>query len=197
VRVLKHYPFQETEATMWGKRVHKAAELRVRDNTPFDFDFPGQDVVEALAVLPGDKYCELEMAVNDKLEMVAFDDPSAVLRGIADLIIVNGETARVCDYKTGSDKYPDVEQLELMALMMFIKFPQVTRSHGALLFLATDKVVQKITKREDAQALWVNWMAKVGRVESAHELGVWNPKTSGLCRKWCPVTTCEHNGLRD
>jgi CRISPR/Cas system-associated exonuclease Cas4 (RecB family) len=192
VRVLKKHPPQETEATIWGKKVHEAAELYVRDNAPLVFDFPGQDMVRAVADLKGEKHCELEMAVNDKLEAVAFDDPTAVLRGIADVVVINGITARVLDYKTGSDKYPDVAQLELMALMVFAKFPEVEKSHGALLFLKCNNMVQKITKREDSQRLWAGWFSKLNRVESAHEVGVWNPKSSGLCAGWCVVETCEH-----
>lgn len=194
VRVLKKHPPQETEATIWGKVVHEMAELHVRDGTPFKQPFPGQDMVEALKELKGDKYCELELAVNDKLEPVEFADPTAVLRGIADLVIINGETARVCDYKTGSAKYPDVAQLELMALLVFAKFPEVKKSHGALLFLAHNKIIQAITKRAGSKQLWANWFGKIERVDTAHETGVWNAKSSGLCKQWCPVLSCEHNG---
>lgn len=191
VRVLKKHPPQDTEQTRWGKVVHEAAELYVRDGTPMTLDFPGKDMVEAIAALKGTKHCELEMAVNDKLEPVAFDDPSAILRGIADVVVVNGTKCRLLDYKSGSAKYPDTGQLELMALMVFAKFPEVQMSHGALLFLAHNTLVQKITKREDAEKHWVTWFAKLARVEAAHETGVWNPKSSGLC-PWCPVTSCEH-----
>ena len=31
VKVLKHYPFQETEATRYGNQVHEALELYIRD----------------------------------------------------------------------------------------------------------------------------------------------------------------------
>jgi len=197
VRVLKKYPRQETEATIWGTKVHEAAELYIKDGQQFTFDFPGQETVAALATVYGDRYCELEMAVNDNLEPVEFTDPTAVLRGIADLVIVNGKKARVLDYKTGGNKYPDVAQLELMALMVFAKFPEVERSHGGLLFLAHDTITQKITKKEDSELLWSGWFGKVARIEAAHETGVWNAKSSGLCRKWCPVLSCEHNGLRN
>jgi len=192
VRVLKKHPPQETEATIWGKQVHEAAELYVRDGTPMAFEFPGQDTVVALAARPGVKHCELEMAVDDKLQPVDFNDPKAMLRGIADLVIINGDKARIGDYKTGSAKYADTAQLELMALMLFAREPNVQKSHGALFFLKHDVVVQKITKREDSDKLWSGWFGKINRVESAHESGVWNPKSSGLCAGWCPVESCEY-----
>lgn len=191
VKVLKKYKRQETEQTLWGKQVHEEAERYVRDAKPMELVFPGRDMVEALAALKGEKHCELEMAVNDKLEAVDFNDPTAVLRGIADLVVINGAKARVVDYKTGGAKYPDVAQLELMALMVFAKFPEVQVCHGALLFLAHNVMVQKITKRVDEKALWSKWFGKLERVEQAHACGVWNPKSSALC-PWCPVTTCEN-----
>jgi hypothetical protein len=191
VKVLKQYPNPQTEATRWGGLVHEAAEFYVRDGTPIPIEFPGIDMVEAIAKLKGEKHCELEMAVNDKLEPVDFNDPTAILRGIADVVVINGEKCRVLDYKTGSAKYPDVAQLELMALMVFAKFPEVQVSHGALLFLAHNQMTQKITKREDSKELWSKWFGKLARVEASHETNVWNAKSSGLC-PWCPVTNCEH-----
>lgn len=192
VRVLKKHPRQETEATIWGTQVHLAAEEYIRDGKAFEFDFPGQDTVVALSKLQGEKHCELEMAVNDKLEPVAFGDPTAMLRGIADVVVIKEDRAFTGDWKTGGSKYPDVAQLELMALFLFAKFPEIQKSHGALLFLKDGAVVQKITKREDSGKLWPNWIGKINRVEAAHETGVWNPKSSGLCAGYCPVTECEH-----
>jgi len=34
VKVLKNYPFTDTVHTIYGKQVHEAAELYVRDNVP-------------------------------------------------------------------------------------------------------------------------------------------------------------------
>ena len=196
VRVLKLHAPQETEATIWGKQIHEEAELYVRDGREFTIDFPGQDIVRALGALSGEKHCELELAVNNLLEPVGFADPNALIRGIADLVIVKETQCRIVDYKTGSDKYPDTAQLELMALLVFAKFPKVQKSYGALLFLKTGTMVQKITKREDSTRIWSEWFGRIQQIETAHETGVWNPKPSGLCGKWCPCLSCEHNGRR-
>ena len=191
VRVLKKHPRQETEATIWGTKVHEAAELYIRDGLKFSFDFPGSDMVVALKARQGVKHCELELAVDGRLQPVEFNDESAIIRGIADLVIINDTTIRVCDYKTGSAKYPDVAQLELMALMLFPRFPEVTKSKGALLFLAHNTIVSSVTERDQVKLLWANWFGKINRIERACETEVWNPKSSGLC-PWCPVTSCEH-----
>ncbi len=191
VRVLQKHPRQETEQTIWGKKVHLACEEYIRDGRDFNLDFPGQEGVTALRNLDGAKHCEMELAVNDKLEPVDFNDPTALIRGIADLVIVGKNYLRVIDFKTGSAKYPDTAQLELMALLLFPLFPEAEESLGALIFLAHNRIVSHQTKRSNANDLWVNWFKKIQRIETAHETGVWNPKASGLC-PWCPVVSCEH-----
>lgn len=196
IRILKNFPKPKSEQIIWGETVHKECEAYIKENKPFEIQFPGADSVAALKALDGQKYCEMELAVNGHLEPVSFRDSTAIIRGIADLVILRGNKCRVVDYKTGSAKYPDVSQLELMSLLLFSKFPEVQQADGALLFLAHDTIINHVTKRENTDELWVKWFSKIKRLEQAHESGVWNPKPNGLCRKWCDVITCEHNGRK-
>ena len=41
---------------------------------------------------------------------------------------------------------------------------------------------------------WDKWKLKHSRLQAAHDNDVWNPKPSGLCKAWCPVLSCSHNG---
>lgn len=194
-RVLKLYPPQETEATIYGKVVHKAAEDYIRDGKPLTGDLQQfQRILDSLRAIPGDKYCELEMALLPDCSPCAFDDDTRWVRGIADLVIINKTKAWVCDYKTGSAKYPDSSQIELMALMIFAHYPEVETVHGALLFVHHNKLVPSMHYRKDESTMWRKWKLDVGAVERSHEAGVWNPNPNGLCRKWCNVDYCEHRG---
>jgi RecB family exonuclease len=47
------------------------------------------------------------MALTLDRQPCGFYDKNRWVRGIADLLIINGEDAAVIDYKTGSEKYPD------------------------------------------------------------------------------------------
>ena len=114
--------------------------------------------------------------------------------GIIDLLILDEEnkTAWVVDYKTGSDKYPDRDQLELMALLTFAHYPQVEQVNAALLFVVKESIVKhKIAVDSMDKILW-EYRERVSRIEACHENNVWNPKQSGLC-PWCPVVECEFN----
>jgi hypothetical protein len=195
--VLKEFPFQDTTATIYGKEFHTACELFIRDGKalPPQFHFM-KPTMELLAAMPGDKHCELKMGLTADLEPCDFFAKDVWFRGIADLIVIDGETARYVDYKTGkSSKYADTGQLQLMALAVFKHFPQVKKVKGALLFTIANDMVKQDYSVTDEGVLWKPWVQKYAALEKAFETGVWNPRPSGLCKKYCPVTECPHNGV--
>ena len=197
VKVLEKYPREETEATAYGTQLHEQCELFIRDGRPLDQNFRFlQPVLDKLNAMPGRKYPEYEMALTKDLRVCNFKDPNRWVRGIADLIIVDDDnlTARVFDYKSGSDKYPDVSQLELMSLMIFKHFPHIRSVTGGLLFVLKNSVRKCKVELDMQDKLWWKYREDVARIEQAHATGVWNPKQSGLCKKYCVVTTCEFNG---
>ena len=199
VKVLKKYPFPETEAILYGKELHSAAEFYIKDDKPLppQFEFV-KDMLDALKAKPGRKLCEHEMGVTSDLRPCGFMDKDVWVRGIADLLIIDDDnlTARVVDYKTGNNKYPDREQLRLMALMVFVHFPHIRKVSGGLLFVVKNDLVKASFLRGEAEEYWWDYRTRVARIEKAHETGVWNPKPTPLCG-WCVVKTCEHNRKRD
>jgi hypothetical protein len=198
VKVLKNYPFKDTDATLYGKELHTAAELYIKEDTPLPPQFAFlQGTLDALMAKPGRKLCEHQMGVTKDLKPCGFMDKEVWVRGIADLLIIDDEnlTARVVDYKSGNNKYPDREQLKLMALMVFAHFPHIRRVSGALLFVVKEDIAKASFMVGEAEEHWWDYRERVARIEQAHETGVWNPKPTPLCG-WCPVTTCEHNRKR-
>jgi RecB family exonuclease len=198
VKVLKNYPFKDTDATLYGKELHTAAELYIKEGTPLPPQFAFiKDTLDALKAKPGRKLCEHEMGVTKDLKPCKFMDKEVWVRGIADLLIIDDEnlTARVVDYKSGNNKYPDREQLKLMALMVFAHFPHIRRVSGALLFVVKEDIAKASFMVGEAEEHWWDYRERVARIEQAHETGVWNPKPTPLCG-WCPVSSCEHNRKR-
>lgn len=181
----------------YGKRFHKAAELYIRDNVdiPPEFEFAAE-ALRTLKNRAGLKMCEYEMGLTPDLQPCDFRSPKAWWRGVADLIIIEDDgVARCVDYKTGkSAKYADTGQLELMALAMFKFFPKVHTVKAGLLFVIAGAFPKAEYKREDEPKLWEKWLGDYSRMNASYDNNVWNPKTSGLCRKHCPVTSCPHNG---
>jgi len=193
VKILKKYPFQETEATRYGTQLHLAAEEYIRDDKPLppQFDFI-QTTLDALKKKPGRKLCEQKMALDEQLNPVGWFDKTVWVRGIADLLILDDEnmTAWVVDYKTGNNKYPDRDQLKLMSIMVFKHYPHIREVKSALLFVVKEDMVKHSMSIEEADAEWWKYRERVGRIAASMDADVWNPTRTPLCG-WCPVKSCE------
>jgi hypothetical protein len=199
VKILKNYPRQETEQTLYGTTLHKHAENYILYNTPLPKDFLFlKPILESLKAMPGTKLCEYQMGLKEDLTPCAFEAKTYWVRGVADIVVLSPDrtTARVYDYKSGSDKYPDTDQLLLMSLMLFQHFPTLQSVSGGLLFVLKGTVSKYKVKRHQAEQLWWRWRERVARIEAARANDKWLPKSGGLCKKYCPVKSCEYNGAR-
>lgn len=187
---------QNAEHLLYGTRFHEAAEFYIRDDKPLppEFDY-AKGALDKLKVIDGEKLCEYEMGLTENLEPCGFKDSGVWWRGIADLIILRDDLAFVLDYKTGkSAKYADKGQLELMALAVFKHFPQVNRVKAGLLFVVANEFPKAEYSREQESEMWKKWLTDYGKMKTAYSTNVWNPRTSGLCKKHCVVLSCPHNG---
>lgn len=194
-KVLKLYPYEETEATRYGNLLHKAAEDYIKDKTPLPEAFAFmKELIDTLAQKPGKVYAEQKMALSIDLEPRGWFDKDVWVRGIADMLIVDKERniAWVIDWKTGNDKYPDTDQLLLMALMVMVLHPEIDKVHSALFFVARNSVVRHKTVEAEFNRKWIMFRERVARIEAAAAANSWNPNPSPLCG-WCPHKPCEHN----
>jgi hypothetical protein len=198
VRILKKFKQENTEATLYGTAVHKAFEDYIKDQTPLPPQFEQfKHFIEPLANLGGDIRCEEKLGIRVDFSPCGFFDKDVWFRGIPDYLAINHDKgiARVADYKTGkSSRYADSAQLELMAAMVMIHHPNVNTVKGALLFVVVGDVIKSEYTRKQLPEILSKWAGRASAIEAAVVHGVWNPKSSALC-KFCPVTTCEnHNG---
>jgi hypothetical protein len=193
IRVLKNYTVKETEAIIYGKAVHEALELYVKENKPLAKNYERfKPIIDTLISIPGDKYPEYEMALTYNKEPCDFDSDDRWVRGIADLVIVDGSHAFVVDYKTGSNKYPDPKQLRLMALMLFTHFPDVQKIKAGLLFVMQNSFITEEYLRKDMDKSWAMFEQPLKRLETSYDNDVWQANPTPLC-KWCSVVTCDFN----
>ena len=197
-KVLKQYPFVQTDAIIYGNEFHKACENYIGKNEPLPNKFLYvKEVLDNLNSRRGIKLCEKKLGVTANLEPCDFYSKDVWFRGIADLLIIDvvGNMAWVVDYKTGkSAKYADKGQLELMALSVFAHYPDIEKVNAGLVFVVANKLVKETYEIVDRANLWEKWASNYATMEKAFEADVWNPRPSGLCRRHCPVTECPHNG---
>ena len=191
IRVLKNYTVKETEQMRYGTEVHKALEDYVRDGVELAKNYQRfKPFVDKLISIPGEKYCEYEMALTYNREPCDFKSEDRWVRGIADLVIVDGDYAFIVDYKTGSNKYPDPKQLRLMALMLFAHFPEINNIKAGLLIIMKNSFVQESYTRDTIYKSWKKFEQSLDRLALSYKDDVWTPNPTPLCG-WCPVDTCE------
>ena len=199
LRVLKDIKEDEAEHLLYGNAVHKAAEEYGRDGVtiPPQYDFI-KPYVDTLIAGPGRKFYEHKMGLTQGLTACEFMAKDVWWRGIADFLAISDDgTAILVDYKTGkSARYADTAQLELLALAIFAHFPIVDVVRAGLLFVVSKEFIEIELYREHQGQLWKKWIKDTDRLDGCFETNVWNPFPNFTCRKFCPVTDCEHNGRR-
>lgn len=196
VKVLKRHTKKVTEQMLYGTEVHKALEDYVRDGTPLAKNYERfKPSLDALLDIKGTRYPEHKMALTNEFTPCGFDADEYWVRGIVDLLIVDGPEAYIVDYKTGSARYPDTKQLKLMALFTFSHFPEVQSVKAGLLFVVYDVFITEEYTREQIAELVSCFTPDLQRLTAAMQHNVWNPKPSGLCG-WCPVKDCEFHKER-
>ena len=196
MKIAKDYTEGETDAMRYGTEAHLVAEEYIRDGKPVPAKFAYmKDVLEALNRRRGNKTTEIKMGLTQELEPCGFRAKDVWWRGIADLVITDGSTAWIVDYKTGkSAKYADKGQLELMALATFKFFPDIKSINAALVFTKAKKFIKHKYTDDMIDSLWDKWLSKFKRMEVAYETDTWNAHPSGLCKRHCAVVECVYNG---
>lgn len=191
VKVLKRYEKRPTKQMLYGTEVHSALEDYVKAGKPLPKNYERfRHMLDPLAEMAGTKYPEHRMALTHDRRPCTFGAANYWVRGIADLLVIDEDTAFIVDYKTGSNRYPDPKQLQLMALMAFEHFPEVKGIKAGLLFVMHDHFVTSEYKRDDKDKLWLDFMPTLERLSLSHKNEVWQENPTPLCG-WCPVKSCQ------
>lgn len=193
VKIAKNWVEEQSEAILWGNTVHKAFEDNIKDGTPLPPTVQRfERVLDSYKRLPGETYTEIELAFTKDLTPTGFWDEDAYCRGKGDLVKVNRNKSANIDWKTGKVK-PNSLQLDLMAVQIFIKFPQVELSNNIFVWLQQpSKPTIEVRRRKELLQLLAQFEAGVQDMEWSEVHGTWPEKPSGLCRGWCPVKSCRH-----
>ena len=107
------------------------------------------------------------------------------------MLILNETIAEVIDYKTGKQKH-DVTQLRRYALLVMLAHPEVEKVRTGFAWLKDDLLSNPtIYTRADIDGIMQIEEKNYEQIEAAYMTGKFQPKPSGLCNGWCPVTRCE------
>lgn len=191
VKVAKNFDDARGEQALWGDVVHAEFKAAVDNNAPLPAGMTHwQPLIDKICAMPGEKLTEYRMALDSNFNPTSWDD--SWTRGIADVVILGTRTAAVLDYKTGRRK--PSEQLRLYSGYVFQHHSHVQRIETGFVWLKEKQVVKEVIQRSDMPPVWQAMVQRYAKLRSAYERNVWPARPSGLCRGWCPVTSCKFNG---
>lgn len=194
LKIVKDVSDTTGEAASWGHRVHEALEARLRDNVPLPPEFSMYDTyADSIEKRKGEMHIERKVPITKDLTPCEWEDDSAWCRGSIDVLHLDGETAWVLDHKTGKRR-PGSKQLALYAIMVFYYYPEIMVCNTAYAWLKTGEKDVATYKREEIPKLWQMFVGDLANYARSFRKGIWPAKQSGLCRAWCPVTSCALNG---
>jgi hypothetical protein len=190
-RVIKTVPEVETEEMRWGTILHRHFELRQKDQTPLPKEVDEHEpFMQRLAQLPGTTYTEQKVALSRHGHPCPFFGPSVWWRGIIDYRKVHANEALIIDYKTGKP-HQKFGQLKLFALYTFASDPEVETVTTKYYWTRTKSMTGATYTRGQSSALWAEFIPNLKQYVEAYKTDTWQPRQSGLCYGWCPVTHCE------
>lgn len=189
--VKKEFPFVSTPEMEWGNKVHTAFEYRVGGGKPLPVDMAQWEPFAAPFDGKGAR-TEMKVALSPQGQVVDyFEKVNIRYRCKIDTSLINGERALLADWKTGGSKYENVFELEMQAMHLHAKFPQLKEIKGAYVWLKENRM-GKPYDLSDTAGTWRKCETIVGQIEADRRMGAFEKRKGPLCN-WCPCVDCEHN----
>ncbi len=190
--ILKDIPFTETVYTKAGNEMHTAFEHRIQGGKPFPDNMRHFEKFAATTDgLPGQ--VEMRVAVTRDGKPCDWWHNDVRLRGKIDWFAINGSFAFILDWKLANSKYEKPYELEIHAMMLKARYPQLEKVEGAYVWLKPEDM--RLGQRYDLSDFNSTW-ARIGniveRIEDDIASGEFEKRRGPLC-DWCDVIDCEHN----
>lgn len=189
-RVAKSVKEERTEALIWGERVHKAFEDRLKSGVVLPAELQDHEgYLTRLQRRPGTSATEQKIALDRTFRPCSFFAPTVWFRGVIDYQKLDGTKALLVDYKTGKP-HSKFQQLKLFALYSFMQNPLLEEVSVVYYWTTTKTETGEDYTRDQMPELWQEFIPSLKQYAEAFKTNTWQPRQSGLCG-WCPVTGCE------
>lgn len=192
-RVLKKFKEVRGEEALWGEYVHNAFQRRQSSKTPLPADLVTHEkYMQLIEAKPGSFQTENKIALTRKLIPCTFFDGEVWYRGVIDYKKLDEvqTSAFLVDYKTGKP-HEKWKQLISYALHTFQLHASVQLINAQFYWTQSQSVTRKVWSREEIPELWGILLPDLHQYSEAFKTNTWQPRPSGLCNGWCPVTDCE------
>lgn len=183
----------ESDQLREGNKLHKVFENRLKGEAlPFGFGHY-ESILARIAAAPGQTLGEQKLALTAEFKPVAFFGKGVWFRTVIDAGKLQATRATIFDWKTGKPA-EDLTQLQLMSATLFHHNPTLQRVSAALVFVNHEHVEPAHFTRESLPEIWNEVLPRVRRLQAARQSMEFPPTPSGLCKRYCAVTSCPHHG---
>lgn len=187
--VKKDQPYVESEAMKWGNAVHTALEYRL-GGKPLPPDMQQWEPI--IAAFDGrGATAEQKLGITRNSKTCDFFDAEVFFRGKVDVMLINGNTAYIMDWKTGNSNYESAFELETNALLVYCKHPHLTRIVGSYAWLKENRLGQ-MYDLSNVGNTWNVMNVLIKQFEADLAAVNWEKRKSGLCG-YCSVKDCENH----
>lgn len=204
--IAKDVKEQETPELARGNELHGAMASRIRAdvNLPMTLRYMEPWAVKLAAITHPLQIIMVEqsLGIGRNLEATTMMEKKALLRMKVDYtkIIPSARVAgtflgHVVDYKTGKPK-DDFTQLAMYALAIFVHYKDITDLRVDFLWTEYNDTSHEKFSRSDMPKIWEDLLPRVETIENAVKAKNFPAKPGGLCKDYCPIRSCEHNGKR-
>lgn len=191
--ITKEVKFVQNVHAQFGDMVHKQIEDFLNKDKPMEPKLAA--IGEVLAKYKGKLVCaEISLGRNDKGESVEQYAKDAWINSKIDAVYTNTDQTVIMgfDWKTGKAKEAAI-QSDMNAAVLAAKY-KGTAKKIVMVFvhLFHDKVY--VTEYNPTQLAIPHTFGKILNLQQAIREDNFPPKPNGLCKKWCDVVKCAHNG---
>jgi hypothetical protein len=193
-RVAKVVKEVKSPVTDYGTEAHKAFEKYLFKGKELPLDLRHhQPMLDKFKDAPGKGFPEQKLALTVDFKPTGFFDSDVWCRAIIDYAKVNGDRGIIIDWKFGKMK-EGFDQIRLCSAVLMHHMPELNSIVGGYYWAKDKKFLKTNIYRTDIGGVWNDFLPRVKRLELAYSNNDWPARPSGLCRKYCQVTACEHCG---
>lgn len=192
--ITKTIKFAETDAIRFGNAVHTAFEHRVGGGKPLPLEMQQWEKYAKPFDGRGAK-TEAWFQIDTEGKACDRNSPKKFGHGKIDLHLINGEIGYIGDWKTGNSKYEDPFELEIGALLLKAKYPQLKTIKGQFFWLKDDRAGQ-LHDLSDVGRTWNKVCSIMQTIYNYRKIEEFPKKQSPLCA-WCQRWDCENNTNQD
>jgi len=196
VDLVRDFKEEESEQLKWGNELHKAMANRIEKGKPLPTAMKRFERWPSMVTQIENVTVKVEnkLAMTKDFEACGFFDNDAWFRGVIDVLaLVSDRAALTIDWKTGKIN-PEYEQLALSAQLLFSHYPKLEYVETIYVWFGHDTETMQRFHRSEMLETWNRLWPTIKEMDDAWRTTTYPPKPSGLCKNYCPVTSCPYHG---